>query len=445
VAQSFGMLVGARALQGAFGALLAPSALSLLTVTFAGSPDRSKAFGIFGAIAGGGASVGLVLGGVLTQALSWRWCLYVNVLIAVPTVLAALRLLQNHPPEQRPHIDVPGVLLACGGLFALVYGFSNAETHSWTTPVTIIALAASPVLLGAFVAVEQRKSNPLLPLHIVLNRARGGAYLSILLAGAAVFALFLFLTYYMQESLGFSPVKTGLAFLPLTAVLVVTSTTVQTKVVYRTGAKPLVALGMALGLLAMLLLTRLTPGASYAGHVLPSLLIVGVGMGCIFAPSFSTATLGIDGSEAGVASAMVNTSQQVGGSVGTALLSTLFASSAAAYTASHLGAPGLRNAAAVHGYVTGFSVAAGIFGLGLLLALLILPAKDKRTVARAEGAPSDQAAVAARPAAPVTAVLATGPCSHFAVVLRIERIVLRHGAPENGGGAPSERLSSGAG
>ena len=163
LAQSFGMLVVARALQGAFGALLAPSALSLLTVTFAGSPDRAKAFGIFGAIAGGGASVGLILGGVLTQTLSWRWCLYVNVLIALPTVLVALRLLQNHPPEGRPRIDVPGVLLACGGLFALVYGFSNAETHSWTTPLTIVSLAASVVLLAAFVAVEAAGRIPFFP------------------------------------------------------------------------------------------------------------------------------------------------------------------------------------------------------------------------------------------------------------------------------------------
>ena len=269
LAQSFGMLVVARALQGAFGALLAPSALSLLTVTFAGSPDRAKAFGIFGAIAGGGASVGLILGGVLTQTLSWRWCLYVNLLIALPTVLVALRLLQNHPPDSRPRIDIPGVLLACGGLFALVYGFSNAETHSWTAPLTIVSLAASVVLLVAFVAVESRKTDPLLPLHIVRDRARGGAYLSILLAGAGVFAVFLFLTYYMQENLGFSPIKTGLSFLPLTVALVVTSTTVQTKLIYRTGAKPLVAVGMTLGLIAMLLLTRLSPGAGYASHVLP--------------------------------------------------------------------------------------------------------------------------------------------------------------------------------
>ncbi len=428
LSQSFGMLVFARALQGAFGALLAPSALSLLTVTFAGSSDRAKAFGIFGAIAGGGASVGLILGGVLTQTLSWRWCLYVNVLIAVPTVLVALRLLQNHPPEGRARIDVPGVLLACGGLFALVYGFSNAETHSWTAPLTIGALSASVVLLVAFVAVERVRADPLLPLHIVTDRARGGAYLSILLAGAGVFAVFLFLTYYMQENLGFSPVKTGLAFLPLTGVLVVTSTTVQTKVIARTGAKPLVAAGMALGVIAMLLLTRLTPGAGYASHVLPALVITGVGMGCIFAPAFSTATLRVDGSEAGVASAMVNTSQQVGGSVGTALLSTIFASATAAYASSHAGTPGLANAASIHGYTTAFAWAAGIFALGLLLALLVLPSKAKSGVSaprdELQGAPvtasTPGAAVAASTsAATVTPVLVTGPCCHFGVASHV--------------------------
>jgi EmrB/QacA subfamily drug resistance transporter len=432
LAASFGTLVAARALQGAFGALLAPSALSLLTVTFAGSPDRAKAFGIFGAIAGGGASVGLVLGGVLTQTLSWRWCLYVNVLIAIPTVFVALRLLQNHPPESRSRIDVPGVLLACGGLFALVYGFSNAETHSWTAPLTIVSLAASAVLLVAFVAVENGRKDPLLPLHIVRDRARGGAYLSILLAGAGIFAVFLFLTYYMQENLGFSPVKTGLAFLPLTAVLVVSSTTVQTKLLYRTGPKPLIAAGMALGVIGMLLLTRLYPGASYTSHVLPSLLIVGLGMGGIFAPAFSTATLGIDGSEAGVASAMVNTSQQVGGSVGTALLSTIFASATAAYASSHARTPGVTSAAAIHGYTTAFAWAAGIFTLGLILALLVLPSKAKSSVSAPKTAVDDGTAIAARAAAPATAVLATGPCCHFHVAIHIERVTLVDDAAPDG-------------
>ena len=375
LAQSFGMLVAARALQGAFGALLAPSALSLLTVTFADSPDRPKAFGIFGAIAGGGASVGLILGGALTQALSWRWCLYVNLVIAIPTALVSLQLLVNQRQAERPKIDVPGVLTGSLGLFALVYGFSNAETHSWSSPVTIIALVASVVLLVLFVLIEQRAAHPLLPLHIVWDRARGGAYASIVLAGAGVFAVFLFLTYFMQDNLGLSPLTTGVAFLPMTALIVLSSTTAQTRLLPRTGAKPLIVVGMVLGLVAMLLLTRLSPSSDYAGGLLPSLMILGLGMGLIFAPAFGTATLGVAGSEAGVASAMVNTSQQVGGSVGTSLLSTVFASSAAAYAHSHAPRPGLEAAAMVHGYTTAFWWASGFFAVGVLVALIVFPAR----------------------------------------------------------------------
>jgi EmrB/QacA subfamily drug resistance transporter len=373
LAQSFGMLVMARALQGVFAALLAPSALSLLTVTFQGAPDRAKAFGIFGAIAGGGASIGLLLGGVLTELLSWRWCLYVNLVIALPTVVMALRLLQNQGNPEHPRIDLPGVLASSAGLFALVYGFSSAETRSWTAPVTIISLAASVVLLITFVLIEKRSENPLLPLHIVRDRGRGGAYASIALAGSGVFAVFLFLTFYMQQNLGFSPIQTGLAFLPLTGMIVVTATTVQTQVLPRTGARPLVATGMASAVIAMLFFTRLVPDGDYVTHVLPGLLVIGFAMGCIFAPCFATATLGVDRTEAGIASAMVNTSQQVGGSVGTALLSTLFASSAASYASSHAPGPGLEDAASIHGYTTAFWVAAGIFAVGLLVALLVLP------------------------------------------------------------------------
>jgi EmrB/QacA subfamily drug resistance transporter len=374
-AQSFDMLVAARALQGMFGALLAPSALGLLTVTFAGSPDRPKAFGIFGAIAGGGASIGLVLGGALTQLLSWRWCLYVNPAIAVPTGIVALRLLVNHSEPERSRIDVPGLLTASAGLLALVYGFSNAETQSWTATGTIVALVASPLLLIAFVVIESRVKNPLLPLHIVRDRARGDAYLSVLLASAGVFGVFFFLTYYMQLTLHLSPLTAGLAFLPMTGVLVATSVTAQTRLLPRTGAKPLVMTGMALAVIAMIIFTRLTPGGAYATHVLPGLLVIGVGMGCIFAPAIGTATLGVEVRETGVASAMVNTSQQVGGAVGLALLSTLAASSAANYARAHPRLPGVAAAAAVHGYTTGFAVAAGIFAIGFVLALVILPSK----------------------------------------------------------------------
>jgi EmrB/QacA subfamily drug resistance transporter len=398
LAQSFGVLVAARTLQGAFGALLAPSALGLLTVTFEGSPDRPTAFGIFGAIAGGGASLGLILGGALTQVLSWRWCLYVNLVIAVPTTIVALRLLVNHSAPERDPIDIPGVLTSALGLFALVYGFSNAETHSWGAPATVVALIASPVLLTAFVLVERRAKHPLLPLHIVLDRSRGGAYTTIALAGAGIFAVFLFLTYFLQEQLGLSPLTTGLAFLPLTGVLVVTSTTVQTRVIRHTGVKPLVLAGTTLAAIGMFLFTRLTPDSSYAGDVLPGLLVIGLAMGCIFAPAFSTATLGVQGSEAGVASAMVNTSQQVGGSVGTSLLSTIFASAVTSYTASHLHTTDLANAAAVHGYTTAFWWAVGIFVLGFLLAMLILPGRVNHRV------PTIRAALARH---------AIGNCHHF--------------------------------
>ena len=373
-AQSFDMLVAARALQGIFGALLAPSALSLLTVTFAGTPDRPKAFGIFGAIAGGGASIGLLLGGVLTQVLSWRWCLYVNFVIALPTALAALRLLENETHPRRPRIDFPGVIAGSAGLFAIVFGFSSAETHSWTAGLTIFSFAAGVLLLVTFVLIEQRVKEPLLPLHIVLDRARGGAYLAIALSGAGVFAIFLFLTYYMQQNLGFSPITTGLAFLPMSAAIVVTSTTVQTRVLHRTGAKPLVATGMALGVAGMVLFTGLVPAGDYATHVLPGLLVAGLGMGMIFAPCLSTATLGVKPEQAGIASATLNTAQQVGGSVGTALLSTLFASAAASYASTHTPGRNIQQLASIHGYTTAFWWAAGIFAVGLLVALVVLPA-----------------------------------------------------------------------
>ncbi len=373
MAQSFGMLVAARALQGAFGAILAPSALGLLTVTFQGSPDRPKAFGIFSAIAAGGASVGLLLGGVLTQAISWRWSLYVNLAIAVPTAILALRLLQNERQPHRARIDWLGTVLSSGGLFALVYGFASAETSSWSSTATIVSLAASVVLLVAFVAVERRVEHPLLPLHIVSDRARGGAYGTIAIAGSAVFAVFLFLTYYLQQNLGYSPLKTGLAFLPMTVMIVLTATTVQTRILHRTGARPLVMTGMTLGFISMLIFTQLTPDSAYVTHVLPGLLLTGVGMGCVFAPAFSTATLGVANSDAGIASAMVNTSQQVGGSVGTALLSTIFASSAASFVASHAHTAGLASAASIHGYTTAFEWAAALFAAGLLVATFVLP------------------------------------------------------------------------
>jgi EmrB/QacA subfamily drug resistance transporter len=371
-AESFGVLVASRALQGVFGALLAPAALSLLTTTFTEPAERAKAFGIFGAIAGGGAAIGLLLGGVLTEYLSWRWCLYVNLLFAIPAALFALSLLVNQVPTHRPRLDVPGTLTATTGLLALVYGFSHAETSSWGDSLTIALLAASAVLLIAFVAIQRRSSHPLLPLRIVLDRARGGAYLAMGIAGAGMFGVFLFLTFYLQNTLGYSPIESGLAFLPMSAAIIATATTATTRLVPRIGAKPLVMTGMTLASVAMVLFAQLHVDSGYALHILPGLVILGVGLGLVFAPAFSTATLGVEPSDAGVASAMVNTSQQVGGSVGTALLSTLAGSAASSYVAEN--GPQAAAAAAVHGYTTAFYWSAAIFALGAVVSAIVLRA-----------------------------------------------------------------------
>ncbi|HEX7609108.1 MAG TPA: MFS transporter [Solirubrobacteraceae bacterium] len=385
LAQSFTVLVAARALQGAFGALLAPSALSILTTTFTDPSERGKAFGIFGAIAGGGGTIGLVLGGVLTQYATWRWTLYVNLLFAIPAAFAAFTLLVNERPAVRPRLDVSGPLTATTGLFALVYGFSNAETHGWGAPLTIGALAASVVLLGAFVLLQARSEHPLLPLRVVLDRDRGGSYFSMAVAGAGMFGVFLFLTYYLQRTLGFSPVQSGLAFLPLTAAVMLTATLVSAFVLPRTGPRPLVPTGMMLAALAMLLLTRVGVATSYAGYVLPAIVLAGIGMGLIFAPAMATATGGVRPQDAGVASAMVNTSQQVGGSTGTALLSTFSATAAAGYVTAH-GGPSreVLAGAAVHGYTTAFWWSAGIFLVGAVASSLLLRSGAQETAPGAE-------------------------------------------------------------
>ncbi|MEY2516369.1 MAG: hypothetical protein QOJ89_3727, partial [bacterium] len=246
LAQSFGVLVAARALQGVFGALLAPAALSVLTTTFTDPEERGKAFGAFGAVAVGGAAIGLILGGVLTEYLNWRWCLYVNLAFAVPAALAAMTLLHNEVPETSARIDIPGTLTATGGLFAIVYGLANSETNSWSDPVTIGMLIAGVVLVAAFVRIQMRSSYPLLPLRVVLDRDRGGAFLAMALAGSGMFGVFLFLTYYLQQNLGFSPIQAGFAFLPMTGTIVISAVSGSTKLLPRVGPRPLIAGGMLL-------------------------------------------------------------------------------------------------------------------------------------------------------------------------------------------------------
>lgn len=369
-AGSFGMLVGARALQGAFGALLAPTALAVLTTTFTVPRERAKAFGVFGAIAGAGGAVGLLLGGFLTENFNWRWNLYINVFIAIIAVIGAIAFVttaQRSGP--RPKLDVPGTILVSGALFGLVYGFSNAETDGWDSPLTWGFLAAAVVLLVSFVLWQRRAAHPLLPLSIVLDRNRGAAYSSVLIAGAGMFGIFLFVTYYLQTTLHYSPIQTGYSFLPMIGMLVLAAQLSTNIFVPRFGPKVMVPFGMSLGAIGMAYLTHLGVDSTYAADILPPLMILGFGMGSIMPASMQTATLGVDRHFAGVASAMVNTSQQVGGSIGTALLNTLAATAAADYLAGH--APltaAVAAEAAVHSYATAYWWGAGFFAFGAVLA-----------------------------------------------------------------------------
>jgi EmrB/QacA subfamily drug resistance transporter len=372
-ADSFGLLVAARALQGAFGALLAPTALAVLTTTFTIPKERARAFGVFGAIAGAGGAVGLLLGGFLTEKLDWRWNLYINVFIAIIAIIGAVIFVSSPKREgARPKLDVPGTILVSGALFSLVYGFSNAETDGWDSPATWGMLAASVVLLVAFVFWQRRAAHPLLPLSIVLDRNRGAAYASVLIAGAGMFGIFLFVTYYLQASLGYSPIQTGLSFLPMIGMLVLAAQLSTNIFVPRFGPKVMVPFGMLLGMTGMLLLTRLTLDSTYVADVLPALMVLGFAMGSIMPASMQTATLGVDRQFAGVASAMVNTSQQVGGSIGTALLNTLAATAATDFVASNLPAsPEVLADAAVHSYSTAYFWGAGFFLVGAILSALL--------------------------------------------------------------------------
>jgi EmrB/QacA subfamily drug resistance transporter len=382
-AQNFDMLLAARVLQGAFGALLAPATLSLLTTTFTDPQERTKATGIYGGIAGAGASVGLLLGGFLTQYLDWRWVMYVNVVLAAFALAGGGTLLKNVPSLHRPKLDLVGTVLAAAGLFCLVFGFSNASmstgSSGWTKPGTLGTLIGGVVLLIAFVLAEQRVANPLLPLRVVLDRNRGGAYMAMFLAAIGMFGVFLFLTYYLEETLQWSSVKTGVAFLPLTLILVVVAAVGNTILLTRISPRIAVPIGLVLAGVGMALLTRIGLHSNYAADVLPTLLLLGVGLGLVFAPAFTLGTLGVDRDDAGVASASINVAQQIGGSIGTSLLNTIAATAATGYATAH--AASITSSASkqlveanslIHSYHVVFWVAAAVFIGASVLAALVL-------------------------------------------------------------------------
>jgi EmrB/QacA subfamily drug resistance transporter len=375
---NFAMLITARACQGAFGAILVPSALSLLTTTFTEPRERGKAFGIYGAIAAAGGAVGLLLGGALTEYLSWRWTLYVNLIFAGVAFVGGVLLLERQRSQVKPRLDIPGVLLVSGALFCLVYGFSNAATHNWHTPSTWGFLLAGVLLLVLFAVWQTRAANPLLPPRIVLDRNRGGAYASMLIASSGMFGVFLFLTYYLQQTLAYTPVVTGFAILPIAGGIAVAANLSTIVLMPRIGPKPLVATGFAVAAGAMIWFAQLGPHTAYVDGVLGPLILTGAGLGMVIAPSINTGTFGVAPRDAGVASATVTVGQQLGASIGTSLLNTIFASAVTAYLTLHvasarlIGRQALAGLALAHGYDTAFWWIAGIFAGGAIVGGLLL-------------------------------------------------------------------------
>ena len=377
IATNAGMLFAARGLQGAFAALLAPAALSLITVTFTDIKDRARAFGVFGAISGVGAAIGLIMGGLLTEYTSWRWTLLVNIPIALIAFALAVPIVKESRAKGNTRYDVPGAVLATGGLVALVYGFTKAATDGWSAGNTLTYFAIAAVLLVGFVFVEARSANPLLPLRVVWDRNRGGSFLVSVLLGAGLLGMFLFMTYYFQGTLHYSPLRSGIAYLPFSGALIVTAI-VASGLLPRVGPRNMMAVGGALATGAMIWLTQLRIDSQYASFILPVFVIMAVGMALVFVPLGNTALTGVSNHDAGVASAMVNTTQQVGASLGVALLNTVFTTALASYIAAH--GPAAAPLGAVHGYNVAFTVSAVLLGAATV-AVLALIRNDKKPAA----------------------------------------------------------------
>ncbi len=365
IASTQALLFASRGLQGVFGALLAPAALSIVSVTFTDPKERARAFGVYGAISGGGAAIGLILGGTLTEYFSWRWCLGVNAPIAIVAALLAIKYVHESKAGGDHSYDLPGVFTASAGLFALVYGFNEAASKGWSSGITLSFLGVAAILLIAFVLIESKVANPLMPMRVITERNRGGSYLGSLVVGAGLFSMFLFLGLYLQTVLGYTPLRSGFAFLPFTAGIIVFAG-VASQLLPKVGPKPLMVPGLVAAAVGLLLLTRITPETSYVTHVLPSLLIMSSGMALVFIPLSTTSLHGVGNRDAGVASALLNTSQQVGGSLGTALLNTVAATAATTYMTSN------PDKAQTFGITHGFTVAFTVSSVLLLVGAVVL-------------------------------------------------------------------------
>ena len=373
-AHSFAVLVSARAVQGVFAALLAPAALATLTTSFEGPRERARAFSYFGAVTGSGAVIGLLLGGALTQWASWRWCLFINLVFAVIALVGVALFVHDGRSVHHAHLDVVGTLLGSSGLFLIVYALSHAVTTSWSNTLTWGSLVAGAALLVSFTRWQQRSAHPLLPLRILLNRVRGGSLAALLITNFGVFGVSLFIVYYLQSVLEYSPMRTGVDFLPMVLALAFSAFLASARLLARVGPRPLIPTGMLLAAMGVVLFTRLSPTTNYVSSVLPGLVLTGLGLGLIIAPAVASATLGVTSADAGAASALVNTTSQIGGSLGAALLNTI-AVSVTAHAVRAIGPQptGYQASLAVlHGYVIAFWWIAGFFGFGALLSFGLL-------------------------------------------------------------------------
>lgn len=373
-APSIGVLIAARAAQGGFAAVLAPAALSLIGVTFTDRKELNKAFAVFGAVSGSAGAIGLLIGGLLTSYVSWRWCMYVNVGFAAAGIVGGLALLHHVSAPHKPRLSVPSTIIGSAALFGIVFGAAKAQTDGWGSALTVGSLAAGGALLAVFVAVQHYDRSPLIPLRVLADRNRGAAYLLLAVANAATFAVFLFLTYYFQGVLHYSPIKTGLTFLPLPATIAVVATITQGPLLKVATMRVIVAGGLLAGGAGAALLAQATAASPYAEWVLPGLILQGAGIGSAVVVAIAIGQQGIDPRDAGTAGAMNNVSQQIGAAIGIAAISTFVATATASYLRGHAAGPAAVVTATVHGYATGYWWAAGLyFGGAVILGALIRP------------------------------------------------------------------------
>lgn len=363
-------LLSARVLQGAFGALLAPAALSLVSTTFEDRRSRLRAFAVFGAVSSAGGAVGLLLGGLLTEYLSWRWCMWVNLPIAV-VALAGMWLIRKQPVLERTRLDLPGAATSVLGMVALVFGLAMAEHNGWGSIATLGPLLAGVILIAVFVLIERRAAHPLLPLRVILDRNRGAANLVGLLVNGGLFAVFLFSTYYLTEGLGYSPLQTGLSFIPVVAGIIVTSTLAGSAVAARFGPRSVITTGSVIAALGLVWQTTAGLDSAFVPDLLPGLTLYGLGLGLVFGRLQEAATARAERRDVGVASAMINASQEVGGAAGTALVSSLAAAAAAAFVATAPQSATLSASATVESYQAALWAAFALYVVAATVSVLL--------------------------------------------------------------------------